>query len=35
MAKADADADRAFARTFEVPLRAAGHDKVRVVVSRP
>lgn len=35
MAKADEDADRAFARTFAVPLKAAGHDKVRVVVTRP
>jgi hypothetical protein len=35
MAKANDDADRALARTFEVPLRAAGHGKVRVVVTRP
>lgn len=35
MTKAEDDADRAFARTFEGPLRIAGHDKVRVVVKRP
>lgn len=34
MAQADADADRAVARTFALPLRAAGFSNARVVVTR-
>lgn len=34
MAEANADADRALARTFELPLRAAGFADAKVVVTR-
>jgi hypothetical protein len=33
MARANTDADQSLARTFELPLRAAGHPKARVVVT--
>jgi hypothetical protein len=34
MAQANADADRSVARTFELPLRAAGFPDAKVVVTR-
>ncbi len=34
MAQANADADRSVARTFELPLRAAGFPNAKVVVTR-